>query len=225
MLSRIRPHLTYANVMSSLCLFVLLGGSAYAATKISGKNLKKRSVAGVKLKKNTVTGTEVREAKLGKVPSAAHADTAASADTAGDAKSVGGVERDFLTRGRSVNVACNPTDATYVACGSISYTTTRPSFRLVTNASVGWRNAGAAPPTTGNCRLAVDGVAQTETNVRFGQDQAVFETSDERAYATINFATGSLPTGTHKVEVQCNETADDVVIGDGSMSVVVVGSG
>ena len=30
MLARIRPHLTYANVVSTLCLFVVLGGSAVA---------------------------------------------------------------------------------------------------------------------------------------------------------------------------------------------------
>jgi hypothetical protein len=32
----IRRHLTYANVVSSLCLFILLGGGAYAATGLIG---------------------------------------------------------------------------------------------------------------------------------------------------------------------------------------------
>ena len=64
MLTRIRPRLTYANVVSTLCLFLLLGGVTYAATKISGKTIKKRTIAGKKLKKDTVRGKEVDEASL-----------------------------------------------------------------------------------------------------------------------------------------------------------------
>ena len=30
-----RPRLSYANVVSTLCLFLLLGGGAYAATKLA----------------------------------------------------------------------------------------------------------------------------------------------------------------------------------------------
>src|SRR3954462_5976945 len=83
-----RPRISYANVAATLALVLAVGGTSYAAGLISGKSLKNRSVAGKKLKKNTVTGTEVRESKLGKVPSAnvadnaTHADNAATADTA-----------------------------------------------------------------------------------------------------------------------------------------------
>jgi hypothetical protein len=31
---RVRDRLTYANVVSTLCLFLLLGGEAYAATQL-----------------------------------------------------------------------------------------------------------------------------------------------------------------------------------------------
>lgn len=42
MLARARTHLTYANVVSTLCLFVLLGGSAVAAGVVPvAKNAKK----------------------------------------------------------------------------------------------------------------------------------------------------------------------------------------
>jgi hypothetical protein len=33
-MNRIRRHLTYANVMATVAVFILLGGGAYAATKI-----------------------------------------------------------------------------------------------------------------------------------------------------------------------------------------------
>lgn len=73
MLKKIRHRLTYANVMSTLALFIALGGSSYAALTISGSNIKQRSIAGKKLKRNTVTGGEVREARLGRVPRARNA--------------------------------------------------------------------------------------------------------------------------------------------------------
>jgi hypothetical protein len=61
-----RPWLSYANVMSTLCLFVLLGGGAYAASKIDGSQLKKRSVSGKKLKTETVTQKEIKPSTLAK---------------------------------------------------------------------------------------------------------------------------------------------------------------
>jgi hypothetical protein len=78
-----RPRLTYANVVSTICLFaIVLGGGAYAASKISGTEIKSRSVAGKKLKKNTVTGKEVNEGKLGTVPNAANAERLGGLDAA-----------------------------------------------------------------------------------------------------------------------------------------------
>jgi hypothetical protein len=79
---KIRPHLTYANVMSTLAVFIALGGSSYAAVSISGSSLKHRSVNGTKLKRNTITGLEVRESRLGRVPRAAMADRLSVAATA-----------------------------------------------------------------------------------------------------------------------------------------------
>jgi hypothetical protein len=72
--SKFRPHLTYANVMSTLAVFIALGGSSYAAVTLSGSNIKHRSIPGTKLKRNTVTGAEIRESRLGRVPRAAVAD-------------------------------------------------------------------------------------------------------------------------------------------------------
>jgi hypothetical protein len=71
---KLRHHLTYANVMSTLAVFIALGGSSYAALKISGSDLKNRSVPAKKLKRNSVTSKEVRESRLKRVPSAKHAD-------------------------------------------------------------------------------------------------------------------------------------------------------
>ena len=75
MLQGLRKRLTYANVMSTLAVFVTLGGSSYAAFTISGSEIKNRSIAGKKLRKNTLTGVHIRESRLARVPRAKTADS------------------------------------------------------------------------------------------------------------------------------------------------------
>ena len=59
MLSKLRPHLTYANVISTLCLFIVLGGSSYAAIQLSNGSVKTKHIA-----KNAVTTKKIRDASL-----------------------------------------------------------------------------------------------------------------------------------------------------------------
>jgi hypothetical protein len=74
MLERLRRRLTYANLVATLALFVALGGSSYAVTKISGSQIENRTISGKKLKRNTLGGRQVQEARLGTVPRARNAD-------------------------------------------------------------------------------------------------------------------------------------------------------
>jgi hypothetical protein len=64
--SRLRNHLSYANVVSSLCLFILLGGSAYAAAKIGSGQVKDNSIQSKDIKNSTITGKDVRNKSLTK---------------------------------------------------------------------------------------------------------------------------------------------------------------
>src|SRR5262249_23858949 len=85
-MKRARPHLSYANVIATLALFLALtGGAAFAASQL-GKNsvgskqlkknavvtakIKKEAVTGAKVKKDTLTGNQINEGTLGTVPSA-----------------------------------------------------------------------------------------------------------------------------------------------------------
>ena len=94
---RLRPQLTYANVVSTLCLFILLGGVAYAATalpknSVGPKRLRKSavteaklaagSVNGEKVANGSLTGADINTASLGRVPSATVATSAMGANTA-----------------------------------------------------------------------------------------------------------------------------------------------
>jgi hypothetical protein len=49
-MKRLRPKLTYANVMATIAVFIALGGASYAATK-----LPKNSVGSKQIKANAVT--------------------------------------------------------------------------------------------------------------------------------------------------------------------------
>jgi hypothetical protein len=59
-----RAHLTYANVVSTLCLFIVLGGGAYAATKITGKQIKNNSVRSGDIRNGTLRAVDFRRGLL-----------------------------------------------------------------------------------------------------------------------------------------------------------------
>jgi hypothetical protein len=95
MLTRFRPR--YANVTSTLALFVALSGGAYAAASLPARSvgpaqLKKDAVVRAKIKSNAVNGSKVAgnslsgadidESTLAKVPAAALADGAGHANSA-----------------------------------------------------------------------------------------------------------------------------------------------
>jgi hypothetical protein len=96
---QLRKRITYANVMSSIAVFLVLGGAAVAAglakNSVGSKQLKKNAVTTAKLKNNAVTTAKIRNgavtgaklnlASVGKVPSATTADTANHANTANSA--------------------------------------------------------------------------------------------------------------------------------------------
>jgi hypothetical protein len=93
---QIRKRITYANVMSSIAVFLVLGGgAAYAAKKIGSNQIRGNSITTGKIKKNAVTASKIKQnsittakikngavtgskinlATLGTVPSAANSAT------------------------------------------------------------------------------------------------------------------------------------------------------
>jgi hypothetical protein len=108
LMNALRDKLSYANVVSTLCLVLLLGGGAAYAASHLGKNsvgpkqlkknavttakIKNEAVTAAKVKKGTLTGTQINASTVGTVPTATHAQTANSADTAGIANGVAAPE-------------------------------------------------------------------------------------------------------------------------------------
>src|SRR2546430_11735326 len=84
MSGRFRP--SPAMLVACAALIVALGGTSYAVTQLPKNSvgtpqLKKGAVTSPKIKNGTIIGADVNKAKLGKVPSAANADSAGNANT------------------------------------------------------------------------------------------------------------------------------------------------
>jgi hypothetical protein len=60
-----RAQLTYANVVATLALFLALGGSSYAVTQLTGKNIKDSSLTTKDVKNRSLLK---RDFKLGQLP-------------------------------------------------------------------------------------------------------------------------------------------------------------
>jgi hypothetical protein len=64
MLVRVRSCLSYANVMATVAVFIALGGSSYAALKVTGKQVKDSSLTGADIRNSSLTGSDVKDRSL-----------------------------------------------------------------------------------------------------------------------------------------------------------------
>jgi hypothetical protein len=128
MMRRIRP--TYAGTVSTLALFVALGGGAYAAGalpahSVGSRQLKKNAVTRTAIKSNAVngakvadgslTGADIRLSALGKVPSAAAADSATNATNAVHAAAAAALDHVSYTTAGGIAPAAAPARGTATA--------------------------------------------------------------------------------------------------------------
>jgi hypothetical protein len=126
---RFRP--SPALVISTIALFVAIGGISWAAATIGTKDIKngavitkklhngavatkkikKNAVNGSKVRNDSLTGTDINESTLGLVPSANHAnsaDSAANATNAANANTVGGLNVEKIFFKAPANTAATP---------------------------------------------------------------------------------------------------------------------
>src|SRR6478609_7536708 len=98
-MKRFLPRPTYANVVSTLCLFLLLGGaSAFAATKLA-----KNSVGATQIKKNAIVTAKIKNAA---VTNSKIADAAVtSGKLADNAVTTGKITDNAVTTGKIVDSA------------------------------------------------------------------------------------------------------------------------
>jgi hypothetical protein len=132
---KLRSRLTYANVMSSIAVFLVLGGAtAFAASQlgknsVGSKQLRKNAVTSAKIKNNAVTGPKLQNGavtdekiKAGAVTGAkiqlSTLGTVPSASTANTAANLAGQQSFFirLNGGESQTIATNGSVSLIATC-------------------------------------------------------------------------------------------------------------
>jgi len=78
MRNRITPRLTYANVVSSIALFAVLGGGAYAASKIGPSDIAKNAIRSKHVKDRSLRAKDLKAGQLAGVRGLVRVGTASS---------------------------------------------------------------------------------------------------------------------------------------------------
>ena len=141
-----------AMIVALIALVFAMSGTAVAASKlISGdKIIKIGSLSGNRLRNGTVTGTQIKVATLGKVPSAALADTATSATNASHATTA-----DSATNATHATSADSATHATSAdSSANATHATTADSATNAAHASSADTATSAAPSGSAGGDLA-----------------------------------------------------------------------
>jgi hypothetical protein len=210
---RIRSHLSYANVISTMCLFLLLSGGT--AVALSGSNTVQSDDLGpgaqVKapdVAANAVNGSNIVNGSI------TGADIAASA----------------LPKGRKITSSCNPNSTTFADCGSLTINLPRPGLRVLVVASAMWYSSGSGTGaaiytiTDGICRIGVNG-APFGPNAIPGEIQDVTDLVSQQSLTLTNVTDPNLGAGDHTFGLACNEQNGDIVFPHTYISVVVLGPG
>ncbi len=247
---RLRGSFSYANVMATIAVFIALGGTGYAISKINGKSIKKHTIAANRLKANTLGGSEIDESRLGEVPaaaratSAARADTAAAADTAAsaasattagsadtattaataaDASALGGLTATQLKATSSTGLAgiCStPTSATSCGSTTVNLPATSDVFIVATGAWYGTPSGAAGE--SGECFITRDPATNSPSSIRMemGQTDDTHDDFERAAAFTIHTTIENVPAGSSTFRLRCDENNPDFQVEHAVVSVV-----
>lgn len=191
---KLRERLTYANVTATVALVIALGaGGAVAADLIGSRQIADDSIRSVDLRNGAaVRGVDVRPDGLGGRQIREMSLNAA----------------EFAPAHGQQRASCDPSGATFTICATSTLHLQRRS-RAVAIGTGGFYGDGGPDPVSATCELRVDnvpGMSQTPGEV----------TANTNATATDGFArtlvTGILPSGMHKVTLECNELGGDAKI-------------
>ena len=235
-----RRHLTYANVISTFCLVMVVGGgAAYAANTISSSDIINGQVKSVdigtaavatvdiaadavdssKIDDNTVTTADVANNSL------------RGADVAGNSLDGLDIQEGSLVLNEHFSAVTSPTSGCTddQHTGAICATTTlnlERSGRILMNASGQWRttnlndtsdpgaNTDNSTAVAGSCVLRVDGNS-VSTPIKMGElsadgPAAPTHPLDFPGTFALTDLSGDLPSGQHPVDVFCIENDGDI---------------
>ena len=211
----LRSQLTYANVMATIAVFLVLGGGSAVALNATntvqsddlgpGAQVRAPDVAA-----NAVNGSSVVNGSI------AGADIAASA----------------LPEGRKVTSSCNPTSTTFVDCGSLTINLPQPGLRVLVVASANWYSMQTPQPpgaeaynvTDGRCRIGVNG-APFGPDAQPGELQDTTDGDAQQSVTLTSVTDPNLGAGQHTIGLACNQRDGNIVFSQTFISAVVLGPG
>jgi hypothetical protein len=175
---------SHATLVAYLALFVALGGTVYAASKINGKSIKPKSIPGNRLEPNSVTGRQIKESTLNGL--------------------------NLLATDIDVRDSCAGLPGGTGLCAATTLRLRNPS-RVLAMATGGWAQV---PPSrleasnTLTCDIERDGKLGkfSPTSQQYG-DRTDNSTS---AFAVTSLSKGKVPAGNHRIQLFCTSQTDRV---------------
>lgn len=201
------------NAIALLALFVALGGTTIAATKVGRNSVNSAAIKNGQVKKQDIRNRAVTPNKLrGSVP---------------DADALGGVGLADLNHGRMATDNNCSLSSVFVACVAVELTLPVSQRVLVLGASEVSSSVTGTTNQYTECKLQVDdvdvGLSQTVGLGSSGLGSAFL--SPELA-ASLNGVTEPLAAGVHRLELECrNISGENNDILASQLSAVAIGSG
>jgi hypothetical protein len=176
----------HATIVAYLALFLALGGSVYAASRISGKSIKPKSIPGNRLKPNSITGKQVKESSLNAL--------------------------NFMATDIGVRGSCAGPSATTDLCASAKVQLRHPS-RVLAFANGGWNPVSKPQPNQLLCSVGRDGDQSgfQEFQQQYGETAFINHNSTATTpFALSALSKGKIPAGNHKIQLFCDSQTDQV---------------
>lgn len=163
-----RRHISPGVVLGAIAVFVAMSGSAYAAAKITGAQIKDGTVTSADIRNNSLTTADLSNGAVNAMRG--HAGPAGPAGPAGAAGPAGPSVVGALNTVSSAQVPFGPTD---VVMGAVAYC---PSGQRVVSGggiSVSDEQIAASEPTTDRAGWVVIGIDLSDDGGEYVQAQAL----------------------------------------------------
>jgi len=226
---RIRSHLSYANVMATIAVFLVLsGGTAVALTgsnTVFSDDIVNGEVKAVDIKGGAVQSIAVRDDTQpsgGLLAQDLSPGSVRSSEV--DDNSLTGSDIDESTlSGLGANDGyfgiCDPGTTTFIDCASTTISVGR-TMNVLVIANTHFNTFSDTAPATGNCRLERNDVAVSNDHP-IGELDPTEDTSRTVHQGGMNLVdVQTLPPGTYQFEISCNQTDSDVEYPDQRVAAV-----
>jgi hypothetical protein len=206
--SRIRSRLSYANVVASLALFVALGGSSYAAVKITGKQIRDGSLTGADIKNGSVGARDLKPGAAGQPGPAGSQGPQGPQGLQGPAGDPASVPAYGATAGRTV-----------FGYPDFTLAKTLPAGKYVLHASVDIQGYGSTSGYMGGISVVDCSIPGFKTASYYLSPNGTYGSQMESLSlnSTVDHPGGALT-------LRCERSWNDAVVLDASLTAVKVGS-